>query len=73
MDWAFIISAFLCVPIAASWWWRRRKIVRGETCWNCGANLLDRSPFDTFRGAGRCPQCGDDIEADDAEEFPDID
>ena len=65
LDWLLVALAAVCVPIAAAWWWRKRKISRGLQCWNCGTDLSDKRLYVDSRGQSRCPKCGNEMEVTD--------
>ena len=65
MDWLFLALAALCLPVAALWWRRRRRIRRGLLCWNCGADLSDKRLYVDFTGHRRCPKCGYEMDVTD--------
>ena len=59
------LMAVACVVIAGVWLWRRRRVARGITCWNCGADLSATPLFVDYKGQSRCPKCGDEMDATD--------
>jgi hypothetical protein len=70
VDWLLVALAGLCVPLAAVWWWRRRRIDRGQVCWNCGADLSDKRLYVDSKGRSRCPKCGNEMDVTDSYQLP---
>jgi hypothetical protein len=65
MDWTFIILAAACVPLAALWWWRKRRIAHGLRCWNCNADLTTIPLYVDLHRKSRCPKCGNEMDVSD--------
>jgi hypothetical protein len=70
LDWLFAVLSLLCVVVAGGWFWRRRRIDRGLTCWNCGANLSHVRLYVDLKGHSRCPKCGNEMEVTDTYKMP---
>ncbi len=70
MDWLFLALPLLCLPIAALWLRRRRRIARGLQCWNCGVDLTDKKLHLDAQQRSRCPKCGNEMDVTDVYRLP---
>jgi len=65
VEWFYVIAAFACIPIAAVYLRRKKRIEQGKLCWNCGVTLVGLRLHVDRQGRRRCPKCGNEVGADD--------